>query len=147
MGSVRADEVVEVVVHVNPGSDNSLIHPYATTPAQARFCMRYVVAAALLDGRVDFATFSPDRVLAEDVQALMRKVRLEHDAEVPYGVGATASTTQRSSSSARAVLRRSTASARCHAATRTGRWTTTSWSRRPMPAWLTAASGPAVASS
>ena len=77
--------LTRIVVHVNPGSDNSLIHPFATTPAQARFCMRYVVASALLHGVVDFATFAPERVLDPAVQALMRRVELAHDTVPPFG--------------------------------------------------------------
>jgi 2-methylcitrate dehydratase PrpD len=84
LGPIAEHDVAEVVVHVNPGSDNSLIHPFATTSTQARFCMRYVVAAGLLRGRVDFDSFTEAAVGAADVQALMRKVRLEHDETPPY---------------------------------------------------------------
>ena len=83
-----ADEVAgitRVVVTVNPGSDNSLIHPFATTPTQARFCMRYVVASVLLHGVVDFATFEPERVLDPAVQAFMRRVELAHNTVPPFG--------------------------------------------------------------
>lgn len=83
-----ADEVAgitRVAVTVNPGSDNSLIHPFASTPTQARFCMRYVVASALLHGVVNFATFEPERVLDPVAQALMRRVELAHDMVPPFG--------------------------------------------------------------
>ncbi|MBO0821422.1 MAG: MmgE/PrpD family protein, partial [Nocardiopsaceae bacterium] len=83
-GGVTEDAIEEIVVHVNPGSDNSLIHPYAATPTQARFCMRYVVAAALLRGEIDFGSFGPGQVGSADIQALMRRVRLEHAAVPPY---------------------------------------------------------------
>jgi 2-methylcitrate dehydratase PrpD len=77
--------ITRVVVTVNPGSDNSLIHPFATTPAQARFCMRYVVASALLGGVVDFATFAPERIPDPTVQDLMRRVELAHQTVPPFG--------------------------------------------------------------
>jgi len=78
-------EISEVVVYVNPGSDNSLIHPFARTPAQARFCMRYVVSAALLFGKVDFATFAPEHVADPAVQELMQRVRIEYEETPPFG--------------------------------------------------------------
>lgn len=84
LGEVAQEDVDEVVVHVNPDSDSSLIHPYATTPTQARFCMRYVVATALLRGQLGFGSFTRDVVNSADIQSLMRRVRLAHAVVPPY---------------------------------------------------------------
>jgi 2-methylcitrate dehydratase PrpD len=82
---LESQEVVDrVVVTVNPGSDTSLIHPYATTATQARFSLRYVVATALVDGAVDFGSFTTEQVGREEVQALMRRIDIEHSVATPY---------------------------------------------------------------
>jgi 2-methylcitrate dehydratase PrpD len=84
LGDLEGQDVERVLVTVNPDSDTSLIHPFARTPIEARFCMRYVVAAALLDGVVDFASFTEEAVLAPEVQELMGRIDLDHAVQTPH---------------------------------------------------------------
>ncbi|MBC5767864.1 MmgE/PrpD family protein [Ramlibacter albus] len=51
----------------------------ATTPFEAKFCLRYGVATAILFGRVRSEAFQPERVVLPEVQALMRRVDLVED--------------------------------------------------------------------
>lgn len=58
--------------------------PYVDRPAPAgglagKFSFQYVAAAALLDGRVDIATFADRRRFAPDMQAMLPRVRLHPD--------------------------------------------------------------------
>ena len=78
------DDIASVVVCVNPGSDTSLIHEYATTATEGRFCLRYAVAKALLDGRVDFGSFTDAEVAGEAVQELMRRIDVRYSVDPPF---------------------------------------------------------------
>ncbi len=49
------------------------------TRETADHSLPYIVAAALIDGRVWLETFKPERYLAEDVRKLMKKMRVEVD--------------------------------------------------------------------
>jgi 2-methylcitrate dehydratase PrpD len=51
----------------------------ATTPFEAKFCLRYGVATGILFGRVRSEAFEPERVLLPEVQALMKRVELVED--------------------------------------------------------------------
>ncbi|ODU06668.1 MAG: hypothetical protein ABS81_04100 [Pseudonocardia sp. SCN 72-86] len=77
-----------VVVTVDPGSDNSLIHADPTEPAQGRFSMQYTVAAALHDGRVGFDTFTEQALQRQEVRDLMARVAVEHEPIPPVGAEA-----------------------------------------------------------
>ena len=52
-------------------------HP--TTPAEARFSLKYVVATALVHGSVRLAAFEPDRLADPATRALMERIELEVD--------------------------------------------------------------------
>ncbi len=60
------------------------------TRETADHSMPYIIAAALIDGKVWLDTFKPERYLAEDVRKLMKKMRVEvdpeHDALYPEGI-------------------------------------------------------------
>jgi len=51
------------------------------TRETADHSLPYIVAAALLDGRVWVDTFKPERFLADDVRKVMKKMRIEVDPE------------------------------------------------------------------
>ncbi len=55
-------------------------HP--TTPAEARFSLKYVVATALTHGSVRLAAFEPARLFDPATLALMGKIRLSVDTEL-----------------------------------------------------------------
>jgi 2-methylcitrate dehydratase len=52
------------------------------TKEQADHSLQYVVAVALLDGEVTPAQYLPDRIVAHDVQQLLRKVTVRSDADI-----------------------------------------------------------------
>ncbi len=60
------------------------------TRETADHSMPYIIAAALIDGRVWLDTFRPERYLAEDVRKLMKKMKVsvdpEHDKLYPEGI-------------------------------------------------------------
>jgi 2-methylcitrate dehydratase len=51
------------------------------TKEQADYNLKYLIAAALLDGQVGPAQLEPERVQAPDAQALLRRVSVKPDAE------------------------------------------------------------------
>ena len=62
--------------------------PYLDRPAPAsglagKFSWQYVASVALLDGRVDPASFADQRRFAPDMEAMLRRVKLEYDASIP----------------------------------------------------------------
>ncbi len=60
------------------------------TRETADHSLPYIVAAALLDGKVDLDTFKPQRYLAQDVRQVMKKMKIEvdpeHDKLYPEGI-------------------------------------------------------------
>ena len=52
-----------------------------TTALQGKFSLEYCVAAALIDGRVDHDTFSPERFARGDIQGLMTRVHRHRSPE------------------------------------------------------------------
>jgi aconitate decarboxylase len=54
-----------------------------TSGLDGKFSLQYTVAAALLDGRVDLATFSDERVAAADVADLLGRIELVPSAGIP----------------------------------------------------------------
>jgi 2-methylcitrate dehydratase PrpD len=53
-----------------------------TTPAEARFSVKYVVATALTHGSVRLAAFGPDRLTDPATRTLMKKIHLTVDPEL-----------------------------------------------------------------
>ncbi len=82
-GSPRDIECVEVTVQ--PGGLAPLVHQRPTDGSQAKFSMEYVIAAALLDGRIDLTTFDDKRVQHEDVQQFLTRVRVSESEKPSVG--------------------------------------------------------------
>lgn len=83
IGDEERVEAVEVVVQ--PEGLTPLVHHRPQTGTEAKFCMEYVVAAALLDRGVTFASFTDERVQRADVQRLLTKVSPRMSASPPVG--------------------------------------------------------------
>ena len=72
-----------------------LIHIEANTPLEGKFSLHYCVAAALIDGRVDLATFTPERVADARIRALVPRISMEleprfaDDSEFPTTIAVT----------------------------------------------------------
>jgi 2-methylcitrate dehydratase PrpD len=59
----------------------------AADEMQAKYCIQYCLAVALLDGRAGLRQFEPARVLAADVQQMMARVRLAFSETLPTNDG------------------------------------------------------------
>ncbi len=70
-GSAAIDHVI-ITTPVMPYIDR----PYPNSGLDGKFSYQYCVAAALLDGRIDLATFSDDRRFAPDIVALLERTSL-----------------------------------------------------------------------
>lgn len=77
---LRLIEQIEVNVHAT--GLVPLIYDRPTTGLEGKFCLRYVVAAALQDGSISLETFDDDRVRDGVYAALMDRVRVYQDPTV-----------------------------------------------------------------
>jgi len=59
----------------------------ARNALEAKYCLAYCAAVAYLDGKGGLAQFDDARVLREDVQALMRRVKVRVDPGLATGEG------------------------------------------------------------
>jgi 2-methylcitrate dehydratase PrpD len=84
--AIRPSDVVDVEIGVNRVTPDVLIHPTPTTALERKFSMQFCAAAALAEGRVDFASFEDGDVRNPDVRALMPRVRLVVDSALPDGL-------------------------------------------------------------
>ncbi|MCW2839316.1 MAG: MmgE/PrpD family protein [Aeromicrobium sp.] len=77
-------------VHVvlEPGGFDPLLHHRPQTGLQGKFSVEYVIAAALLDGRVTLATFTDVQVQRPEVQELIAKVTWATADVPPFGPAA-----------------------------------------------------------
>ncbi|MQA87014.1 MAG: MmgE/PrpD family protein [Streptosporangiales bacterium] len=83
---VRAAEVRGVHLTLEPGGFDPLIHHRPTTALQGKFSAEYVIAAALLDGKVGPTSFTDDAVRRAEAQELIRLVEFEEAAIPPVGL-------------------------------------------------------------
>lgn len=72
---LRAEQVARVEAQVPEGAVSLTLEPLddkrrPRTPYDAKFSMPFAVAAAIADGRVELATFAPDRLADPDLLAL-----------------------------------------------------------------------------
>jgi len=74
------------IAHVSVGTYRPALevagYEQPTTPAEARFSLKYVVATALTHGSVRLAAFEPARMADPATRALMQKIELAVDAEL-----------------------------------------------------------------
>jgi 2-methylcitrate dehydratase PrpD len=75
--TIRSIRVGVTEMHFEP-----MVCERATTGLEAKFCMGYCVAAAILDGDVTLDSFSDDAVPRINASGLVEKVRMELDARV-----------------------------------------------------------------
>src|SRR5580765_1433578 len=76
-------QIASVVIGVNQVVPNILIHSDPQNGLEAKFSGEFSAAAALIDGRVGIATFSDGRVRDPEVRALMGRVTMVVDPEIP----------------------------------------------------------------
>lgn len=59
-----------------------LLHDWPSTPLEAKFSMRFCVAAALLDGNVDLATFTEENLARPALKMVMERITVAVDERV-----------------------------------------------------------------
>jgi 2-methylcitrate dehydratase PrpD len=80
---VRPEHIAEATIGVNQAVPHILIHSSPRSGLEAKFSGEFSAAAALVDGRVGIATFSDDKVRDQGIRALMTRVRMTVDPEIP----------------------------------------------------------------
>jgi 2-methylcitrate dehydratase PrpD len=81
--ALRADDVESAEVVVPPGGLAAVTRDRPRTGLEGKFSLPYVVAAAMLDGRVSLDTFTDEMVRRPEAQALLRRVRTAEDPSIP----------------------------------------------------------------
>ncbi len=76
---IRPEDVEAVTVTVPADGRQALIHDRPQTGLQGKFSMPYVMAAAILDRRLGFDSFTDAAVRRPEAQALLRKVTTVED--------------------------------------------------------------------
>ena len=76
LDQIASIQAVRIIVPHMPYVDR----PLPTTGLDGKFSFQYVAAMALIDNRVDVASFTDERRNASDVQALLTKIELRPDA-------------------------------------------------------------------
>ncbi|MCE4628311.1 MAG: MmgE/PrpD family protein [Desulfurococcales archaeon] len=95
VGRINPDDIEEIIIETFTVSYKIIVKdPEKWDPKTretADHSLPYIVAAALLDGKVWIDTFKPERYLAEDVRRVMKKMRVvvnpEYDKIYPEGIG------------------------------------------------------------
>ena len=72
---LAAEDIEEVRIGFAPGSDEPLVYDDPQTGLEGKFSALYPVAALLLDGRVDLASFTDEAVRRPAARALMKKIK------------------------------------------------------------------------
>jgi 2-methylcitrate dehydratase PrpD len=80
---IRPDDVAEVTVGVSALVPRILIHSDPRTGLEAKFSAEFSAAAALSDRKVGIATFQDDKVQDPAIRALMSRVRMRVDPDIP----------------------------------------------------------------
>ena len=81
--ALQPSQIASVVIGVNRAVPNILIHSDPKNGLEAKFSGEFSAAAALIDGRVGIATFGDDKVRDPEVRALMGRVSMVVDPEIP----------------------------------------------------------------
>lgn len=71
-------DIFDVAYHIIGGGEEGTKHE-VRTKEQADHSLPYMIAAALLDGRISPEQYTPQRILRDDVQTLLRRVMVRPD--------------------------------------------------------------------
>jgi 2-methylcitrate dehydratase PrpD len=85
-GLTDPEQVEAVLVTVPVGGVSPLIYDRPATGLEAKFSMQYVLAAALLDGRVGLDAFEDDAVRRPEAKALLPRVTVHEEPAIAGGV-------------------------------------------------------------
>ncbi len=81
--SIKAEDVA-LIEHFGPRVPYtmSLLREDVRERLHGKFCMAYNIAAAIIDGKVDYETYTDKRVAKGDLQAFMARIRLARNNDV-----------------------------------------------------------------
>ena len=81
--TIKPDDV-ELIEHIGPNvpCTGALLRDEVHQGLDGKFCLRYNIAAAIIDGKVDLETFTDKRAEQGDLQAFMPRVRLVRNPDV-----------------------------------------------------------------
>jgi 2-methylcitrate dehydratase PrpD len=81
--TIEPDQV-ELIEHIGPNvpCTGALLRDEVHQGLDGKFCLRYNIAAAVIDGKVDLETFTNKRAEQGDLQAFMSRVRLVRNPDV-----------------------------------------------------------------
>ncbi len=81
--SIKAEDVA-LIEHFGPRVPYtmSLLREDVSQRLHGKFCMAYNIAAAIIDGKVDYETYTDKRVAKGDLQAFMARIRLARNNDV-----------------------------------------------------------------
>ena len=82
---LRGARIVRIAAGVSELAFAPLIHVVPAHPLEGKFSLHYCLAVALLDGRVDLASFAPERIADPAVRALIERTTMRADARVGDG--------------------------------------------------------------
>lgn len=85
---LTAKQLESVDVVVPAGGLQAVTHDRPRTGLEGKFSLPYVVAAAILDGRVTLDTFTDEMVQRPEAQALLKAVRPVEDPTIPVAFNA-----------------------------------------------------------
>ena len=74
LGAEAMARLAAVQVGMSRFAMRPLIHETPATELEAKFCLRYCVATALLDGAVTLDSFSPEAIARPEIAALMARI-------------------------------------------------------------------------
>ncbi len=83
----RAQDIAAVEALVSEMATSIMPFRTAKDSLAAKYCLEYCAAVALLDGRGGMAQFEDERVLRDDVQALLARVSVRGDRRMVQGAG------------------------------------------------------------
>jgi len=81
--AITPEQVAEVTVGVGASVPRILIHSNPRSGLEAKFSGEFSAAAALCEGRVGIATFRDDKTEDPAIKAVMKRVRVVVDPEIP----------------------------------------------------------------
>jgi 2-methylcitrate dehydratase PrpD len=71
------------VVHITAADVPSSNRPQPRSGLDGKFSLQYTTAAALLDGQVGLASFTNERLHRDDMQALLKKIKVRLSRDIP----------------------------------------------------------------
>ena len=81
--TLRPADIAEVTVGVHASVPNILIHANPRTGLEAKFSGQFAAAAALVEDRMDMRTFTDEKAQDPAIRAVLPRVRLVVDPEIP----------------------------------------------------------------